>query len=77
MLVQRKEMSVETALSGNFLQTFWDLASEEEAERIRAASCLVTYLTEQQVWAQIGMYGGLSKLMCYSRATRRKGRAMS
>ena len=69
-------MSAETALSGNFLQAFWDLASEEEAERIRAASHLVTYLSEQQVWPRADVYAGLSRCMCFNRVTRRKGHAM-
>lgn len=42
------EMSESASLPGEVLQTFWDLASEEEAERLQAASRLVTYLREQQ-----------------------------
>ena len=48
-------MSESATLPGNFLQTFWDLASDEEAERIGAALRLVTHLREQQVCAHVGV----------------------
>lgn len=49
-------MSESATLPGNFLQTFWDLASDEEAERIGAALRLVTHLREQQVCAHVGVW---------------------